>query len=258
MYMRSTPTPGHGGGLRVQSYTHSLTDDYMGAWAPAVPTGLNATDDWQPDGLVVWPYEGIYLGIGNVFNPTQATAKMGAAIGQVSAVLGWSADGRRWKWLRPSQSLIPLGKPGDFDSCGVFGAKQDPMRTSGSNDTLRLYYTGCNGPFFGSRGCALGMATIQRDGFAGYTGGWLLTTPVRVASTKLLVSIDGGSSSGIRVGIVGSENQSITNCEPLKGTQTDAMVTWKGHGSDLSHYANGAIALEFEIPVDAVAFAFAV
>jgi len=207
---------------------------------------------------VVWPYEGLYLGIGNVFNPTQAPAKMGAAIGQVNAVLGWSADGRRWKWLQPSQSLIPLGESGDFDSCGVFGAKQDPMRTSGDNDTLRLYYTGCNGPFFGSRGCALGMATIQRDGFAGYTGGSLSTSQVRVASTTLRVSVDGGSSSGIRVGILGSDDLSIENCEPLKGAQTDATVTWKGHGSDLSHYANGAISLEFDIPVGAVAFAFAV
>ena len=28
---------------------------------------------------------------------------------------------------------------------------------------LRLYYTGCNGPFFGSRGCAMGLATVQRE-----------------------------------------------------------------------------------------------
>jgi hypothetical protein len=53
-------------------------------------------------------------------------------------VLGWSADGRRWKWLKPNDSIIPLGKEGAFDTCGVFGAKQDPLRTT-VNDTLRLY-----------------------------------------------------------------------------------------------------------------------
>ena len=90
--------------------------------------------------LVVWPYEGIYIGIGNVFNPTQNVAKSGVAIGQVNMVLGWSADGRRWKWLLPDKSFVPHGSANDFDSCGVFGAKQDPLRTV-VNDTLRLYYT---------------------------------------------------------------------------------------------------------------------
>ena len=39
----------------LQSYTHSVTEDFMGDWAPATPTGLNTTEDYQPDGLVVWP-----------------------------------------------------------------------------------------------------------------------------------------------------------------------------------------------------------
>ena len=116
IYLRSAPTQQ---GTRIQSFTHSLTDDFMGAWAPATPTGLNTSLDYQPDGLVVWPYEGIYLGIGNIFNPTQVPAASGAAIGQVNSVLGWSADGHRWKWLVPNDSLIALGAAGDFDSCGV-------------------------------------------------------------------------------------------------------------------------------------------
>ena len=166
MYLRSAPTAPEreGGSLRIQSYSHSLTGDFMGHWAPAAPTGLNSSADYQPDGLVVWPYEGIYLGVGNVFNPTQEPGRV--PIGQVNMVLGWSADGRRWKWLKPNDSIVPLGAAGDFDACGVFGAKQDPLRTVAADggDTLRLYYTGCNGPFFGSRGCALGVATLQRDG----------------------------------------------------------------------------------------------
>ena len=35
---------------------------------------------------------------------------------------------RRWKWLKPNDSIIPLGKPGEFDACGVFGAKQVKYR----------------------------------------------------------------------------------------------------------------------------------
>jgi hypothetical protein len=249
IYIRSTPTEEH---LRIQSYTHSLTDDFMGDYSPATPTGLNSSDDYQPDGLVVWPYEGIYLGIGNVFNPAQ---KPGAvAIGQVNMVLGWSPDARRWKWLVPGDSIIPLGAAGEFDSCGVFGAKQDPLRTVAANDTLRLYYTGCNGPFFGSRGCGLGMATLQRDFFAGYRGGTVVTAPVRVEGKALKVSVDGGNL-GVQVGIVGSDAFSVESCDVIMGKKTDWTVSWRG-SSDLSKYVNGAVSLEFKIPVDATAFAF--
>merc|ERR1712070_628505 len=254
VYIRSKPTVSEkeAGALRIQSYTHSLTEDFMGDWAAATPTGLNSSSDYQPDGLVVWPYAGIYIGVGNVFNPTQEDGAA-AVKGQVNMVLGWSADGRRWKWLVPNDSIIPLGAEGDFDACGVFGAKQDPLRTT-VNDTLRMYYAGCNGPFFGSRGCALGMATLQRDGFAGYQGGSLVTAPVRVVGNTLKISVDGGST-GVQVGIVGDKDFSVDNCTPIKGKQTDATVSWK-KGADLSKYLNGAISLEFKIPQDATAFAF--
>ena len=88
MYLRAQPTEG---GLRIQSYSHSLTTEFMGDWSPATPTGLNTSSDYQPDGLVVWPYEGIYIGIGNVFNTVDTVAASGAVIGQVNMVLGWSA-----------------------------------------------------------------------------------------------------------------------------------------------------------------------
>jgi hypothetical protein len=100
-------------------------------------------------------------------------------------------------------------------------------------DTLRFYYAGCNGPFFGSRGCALGLATLQaraikfyyteqynylvlvvsvlhvccllraiiggaaplqRDGFAGYRAGTVTTAPVAVAGDRLTLSLDGGAT----------------------------------------------------------------
>ncbi len=83
MYLRAQPTEG---GLRIQSYSHSLTTEFMGDWSPATPTGLNTSHDYQPDGLVVWPYEGIYIGIGNVFNTVDTVAASGAVIGQVNMV----------------------------------------------------------------------------------------------------------------------------------------------------------------------------
>ena len=62
--------------------------------------------------------------------------------------------------------------------------------------------SGCNGPFFGSRGCGLGLATLPRDGFAGYQGGTVFTAPFRVAGDSVKISADGGAA-GIKVGVVG-------------------------------------------------------
>ena len=193
------------------------------------------------------------IGIGNVFNPSQE-AGAAAAIGQVNMVLAWSADGHHWDWLNPIQSFVPLGKPGEFDTCGVFSAKHDPLRTA-VDDSLRLYYTGCNGPFFGSRGCALGLATLQRDGFAGYQGGTVITVPVGVAGDSLALSLDGGNSTGVRVGIVGDPERPPEACEPIRGVHTDQVVTWTGKGSDLRKLY-GAVSLEIVIPSDATVFAF--
>ena len=97
------------------------------------------------------------------------------------------------------------------------------------------------------------MATLQRDGFAGYRGGSVVTSPIRVEGKTLTVSVDGGAT-GVQVGVVGDKDLSVDNCEPIKGPQTDYEVTWKG--KDLSSYTNGAIALEFKMGADATAFAF--
>jgi len=32
--------------------------------------------------------------------------------------------GRHWKWLKPNESIVPLGKVGEFDTCGVFGKRK--------------------------------------------------------------------------------------------------------------------------------------
>eukprot|EP01047_Picozoa_sp_COSAG01_P008456 COSAG01_NODE_334_length_18708_cov_49.649686_7_plen_90_part_00 len=74
--------------------------------------------------------------------------------------------------------------------------------------TWTRYYVGCDGPFFGSRGCGLGLATLPRDHWAGYRGGQLVTSPVRVSGPELRVSVDGGTGAGgagVRVGLLGDQ-----------------------------------------------------
>ena len=97
---------------------------------------------------------------------------------------------------------------------------------------------------------------MQRDGFAGYTNGTVVTVPVAVLGDSLTLSLDGGSTSGVRVGIVGDPDRTAAASAPITGKHTAAIVTWVGLGSDV-RMLYGAVQLEIVIPEDAKVFAFA-
>jgi hypothetical protein len=203
-YARASPTTtfgGYAGGaqtVRIQAVSESRTPEFLGEWGTLVPTGLNASEWYQPDALVSFEYQGIYLGFANVisFNTTvPAQREQGGGDnpgGTVTSELVFSTDAKRWVYLKPGQSFVPRGVPGkDFDCCGIFTAKQgfQPSQQPDA-DSMRVYYGGCNGPFLGSRGCALGLARVQRHGWAGLkahttTPGHFTAAPVHVPADPI-------------------------------------------------------------------------
>ena len=55
---------------------------------------------------------------------------------------------------------------------------------------MRVYYGGCNGPFLGARGCALGLAHVQKHGWAGLKAhtaepGHITAAPVHVPADPI-------------------------------------------------------------------------
>jgi hypothetical protein len=204
-YVRCDPS----GGLRVQCWIESLTEDYTTTgWTDPRPTGLNTTGNYQPDALVAFRYEGVWLGFANVFNPTAYYSGRGAPTagmwnpgaappGQVFGVLAVSHDARTWEYIHPDTSFIPHGEEGSFDCCGVFMAKQNPSMTpaySSGSDTLPLFYNGCNGAFFGPRACAVGSVSIGRHAFAGLAG------PATVLSSWAIVNNGTIRVTGAKIG----------------------------------------------------------
>lgn len=201
-YARATPTTtfgGYAGGaqtVRIQAVGESEGADFLGRWGTDVPAGLNASEWYQPDALVSFAYEGVFLGFANVisFNTTTpGQHEQGGGDnpgGTVTSELVFSADAKHWRYLKPGQSFVPRGVPGkDFDCCGIFTAKQgyqpSQQPDAAANSTLRVYYGGCNGPFLGSRACALGLARVQKHGWAGLrahtsTPGRFTAAPVHV------------------------------------------------------------------------------
>eukprot|EP01046_Picozoa_sp_COSAG06_P012349 COSAG06_NODE_723_length_12799_cov_3.060157_6_plen_115_part_00 len=89
-----------------------------------VPTGMNASEYYQPDALVSFEYEGIYLAFANIisFNTTTAEQhQQGGGDnpgGTVASELVFSPDAKHWRYLVPGQSFVPRGVPGK-DWCGI-------------------------------------------------------------------------------------------------------------------------------------------
>ena len=194
-------------------WSESDGPDYAAArWSLFEPTGLNSSNDYQPDALVVFRYAGIFLGLVNLFNPFLDHTDP-APPGTVNAELAWSPDGRSWKYVKPGQSFVPRA-PGSaaWDCCGVFGAKQSPEDTpefAAGGVALPFYYVGCDGRFFSSRACGLGRASVGRHMFAGYRGpGAVRVTPVKVQTGELRVTATGG----VRVAVAGSPSLTASPC----------------------------------------------
>jgi hypothetical protein len=250
----------------------------MGAWQASAACGLEKVENrtYQPDALVVMtnPYAGLWLGFANMLRVTTPTAA--ASAGTTELELAYSTDLLNWKYVAHGTPFIPRGKPGSYDCCELFGAKQQPFILA---DRIHLFYTAGNGPFMGSRAAGFSMATLQRDWWFGYTPtsnistfATIVTTPMTVGSSgRLLVSAD-ARRGGVSVGVVASrpiKRLAAENCVSLRGNLTDATVQWKAielrnttsahvhtEEAPLAALVGKNVTLEFRLYPGAVLFAF--
>ena len=90
------------------------------------------------------------------------------------------------------------------------------------SEKLPLFYTGCNGAFFGPRACALGSVAIGRHAFAGLAG------PANVSASWVLVTngtLRVTATGGVRVSAVGVAGVLAELCDPVDGTEV--LVAWR-------------------------------
>jgi hypothetical protein len=249
---------------RIQCYTESDGPDYLQAnWTLPIPTGLNTSYGYQPDSHVAFRYGNIWLAFTNTFNPSQlgnVSQCDALAPGRSNMVLAWSVDGRKWESIEPNESFIHyFPGSGQWDCCSVFGAKQDVQQTPdylAGHGTFPLYYTGCNGRFFGPRACGLGRVEVGRHQFAGLKNEGKQNAMVEIAPTfvrtgQLLLTV--GGPGGARAGVVGDQALGVANSSVAKGG-AEVLVTWAG-GADLMPYKFGAVGLLVELEPGAVLYA---
>ena len=249
-------TPGPPTQLRTEAYLHSTSTDFLGSWSNTSWTGLNSSATRQPDQVVVFEYEGIWLGFGQMMNlplPAGEATSVDLELAVATELQG------KWHWVAPGKHLIPRGANGSRDSCEIFAARQPFVK----GDEIWIYYVGGDGPFHGYRTNQLMLAKIQRDGFAGYRessgagaggGAVVVTRNVTVTGAKLLISADARAGS-VSVGVIGGGAVSMSS--PIAGRQVvDEPVSFEG-GADLRGLIGASVRLNITVTGDAVAFAFA-
>ena len=185
--------------------------------------------------------------------------------GTVIAELVFSSDGRTCTYLKPGVSFLPLGGAGAWDSCSVFGAKQgyqESQQHGSANSSMNVYYAGCSGPFMGPRACSLGLAAVQRHGWAGLKATtadvWVQLAPAHVFEATLRLTVESTGSTGVRVAIKEDVGCSFNNSVPLVGTLSEHPVQWVGGACDLAEYVGAAARFQLLIPHGATVFAYTV
>jgi len=217
-------------------------DPYDDRWA------VNQVHRTHFYGLSAFAYESMYLGFLWILRAQEAE---GYNYGPVYPEIVSSRDGIHWtreEGDRPA--ILPLGSPGQWDDGQLYTATQPLVE----GDTLKLYYGACDQPHgVGLRitSCAIGLATLRKDGFAsldaGATPGSVTTRTLLGASGRLRVNCTAGGGS-VRVEVLDAQHNvlpgySAADCVPLTGTGVDQPVTWASH--DQLPTTPGAIRLRF-------------
>ena len=114
----------------------------------------------------------------------------------------------------------------------------------------------------GPRACSLGLAKVQRHGWAGLqatsqAGAVVELAPTHVFSPILRLTVESTGTTGVQVAIKDDVTCSFNNSKPLIGTLSEHPVEWSG-GCDLSEYVGGAARFLLWIPEGATAFAYTV
>src|SRR6185436_2464180 len=178
--------------------------------------------------MKVFPYEGIYIGLLQVFHatPDQSTLDI-----QLTA----SRDGINFTRVADRGVFIPLGAAGSWDRFNHSLANNDPIAVG---DELRIYYGGrmyrhgpYNGPDKGIEKGGIGLATIKRDRFVALEGSFekgasITTKPLKLSGTTLHLNAKADFGE-ILVELLDEQGNSIAKSKPIAEDSIDVTVQWK-------------------------------
>jgi hypothetical protein len=178
--------------------------------------------------MKVFPYEGLYVGLVQVFHATPDDATL-------DIELAVSRDGVHFTRIRDRRPFIELGPVGSWDRFNLSLANNDPIAVG---DELRIYYGGrtyrhgpYSGPDKGPEKGGVGFATVQRDRFvaleASFDGGEIVTRPLKLRSADLRLNAKSDFGE-ISVEVLDAAGQVLARSRPVQQGGLDLAVEWQG------------------------------
>ena len=227
-------------GFRRRSIGFTSTSNFE-HWPPTelVLTPDEVDDRWVENdqqhtdfyGLAAFPYESMYLGFLWVFRITEGTND-----GPIHLELVSSRDGIRWKRQEGDRPpILALGPSGSWDG-GMLHTATQPLI---DGDTINLFYGASDqtheSPIADGWGnCAIGLATLRKDGFASLDAGAEIATitsrPIENLQGRVRLNAD-ATNGWIKVAILDDAGEvvpgfGLDQCQPLQNDGLDQSVSW--------------------------------
>jgi hypothetical protein len=200
--------------------------------AETAPVALTAELQDKPGteiySMKVFPYEGIYIGLVQVFHATPEDSTL-------DVQLAVSRDSIHFTRVGDRGTFLPLGRAGSWDRFNLSLASNDPIVIG---DELRFYYGGrlyrhgpYSGPDKGPERSGIGFATIKRDRFvaleASFDGGEIVTKPLNLHRTALHLNAKADFGE-ILVEMLDANGRVKAQSKPMQQDGLDVPVIWAG------------------------------
>jgi len=179
--------------------------------------------------MKVFPYEGIYIGLVQVFHATPDDSTLDVQLAVSRDTIHFTRVGER-------RTFLPVGPIGSWDRFNLSLANNDPIAV---DDELRFYYGGrmyrhgpYSGPDKGPEKGGIGFATIQRDRFvaleSSFDGGEIVTKPVQLKGALHL-----NAKSEISIELLNADGKVIAQSKPIQRDALRIPVEWQARSEAL-------------------------
>lgn len=186
---------------------------------------------------------------------TRGTASMREGTALTDTMFMSSRDG--WRFRIRAESFIRPGPQRDGnwfygDHLQNWGLVETSSNMAGAADELSIYLSEST---LQGKSCALRRYTMRIDGFvsahAPFTGGELITKPIRFNGNRLLLNLATSVVGSVRVEIQDPQAEPIPgftlgDSEAIYGDEIARPATWRGN-PDVSALAGKAVRLRFEL-----------
>ena len=230
---------------RVESVDFVKWDYTKTGSAPVVMTAdLQDKSGTEIYSMKVFPYEGIYIGLVQVFHSTPDDATL-------DVQLAVSRDTVHFTRVADRGTFLALGGIGSWDRFNLSLANNDPIV---AGDELRFYYAGrlyrhnpYAGPDKGEEKSGIGFATIKRDRFvaleASFDGGEIVSKVMQLKGTT--VHLNAKSDFGeIVIELLDANDKPLARSKPIQRDGLDIPVEWAEPVERLPEFAKLRIHLK--------------